>query len=246
MSKLKSIDLERVILKPRNRVALIGVELEGGWDNLPKGLRREDFVRDGSLDALQRKIPTTFVNELPSPPLEMDAMIAWMRAHWPQHVDETCGMHVHLSFKTALAYSKVVREEYPGTILKYIRQWAEQEQVDKSNPLWDRLEGKSQYCQHQFFGDDQIRNTRKDHDKVRRGHRYTVINYCWGRNMPTAECRLLPMFSDVEQGIRAMQQVVEITNKFLAATAKRERGRFAGFVVNPANMVRVERRVVAV
>lgn len=246
MASLKSIDLDKLTLRPRNRIALIGVELEGGWDILPKGLRREDFVRDGSLDPFQRKFPTTFVSELPSPPLEHDAMVEWMRANWPQQMDETCGMHVHLSFKTALAYSKVVREEYPGTILKYLYQWAEQEKIDKSNPIWARLDGKSPYCQHQFFGDDQIRNTRKDFDKVRRGHRYTVINYCWGRNMPTAECRLLPMFSDVEVGIRAMQQVVEITNKFLAATAKREKGRFAGFQVDPSNMVRVERRVVGV
>lgn len=155
-------------------------------------------------------------------------------------------MHVHVSFRTSLAYSKVVREEYPGTIVEYMKKWAEKEAIDPTNPIWDRLAGKSQYCQHQFFGDDQLRNSRKDHDKIRKGHRYTVVNFCWGRGIPTAECRLLPMFQDVEQGIRAMKEVVSITNRFLAATAKKERKLRPGFQIDPQDMVRVERRVIGV
>lgn len=244
---LKSIDLDIPTLAPRNRVALVGVELEGGWTTIPKGLRREDFVRDGSLDPLARKHPEALVMELPSPPLEEAAMEQWMRAHWPQIVDETCGMHVHVSFKTSLAYSKVVREEYPGTIVTYMRKWAEGERVDKKSCLWDRLDGKSTYCQHVFHGDAQLNNTRKDHDKVRKGHRYTVVNFCWGRGIPTAECRLLPMFSDVEQGIRAMKEIIRITNRFLAVTARQgRRKRRTGFTLDANNMVRVERRIVSV
>lgn len=244
---LKYFDLDIPSITPRNRVAQVGVELEGGWTTIPKGLRREDFIRDGSLDPLQRAHPEAMVNELPSPPLEPDAMAKWMRANWPQIIDETCGMHVHVSFKTSLAYSKVVREEYPGTIVEYFKRWAENERIPKSNPIWPRLEGKSTYCQHMFFGDLQIANTRKDHDKVRKGHRYTVVNFCWGRGIPTAECRLLPMFEDVEQGIRAMREVVNITNRFLAATARQGRRRMkSGFRLGGSDMVRVERRIVSI
>lgn len=242
---LKYIDLDaRPELRARNRVALIGVELEGGWTTLPEGLRRESFVRDGSLDPLQRAHPEAFVSELPSPPLDETAMATWMRAHWPQVIDATCGMHVHVSFKTSLAYSRVVREEYPGTIITCIKKWAEGERIPSSNPIWDRLAGKSEYCQHVFHGDDQLRNVSKDHNKTRRGHRYTVVNFCWGRQ-PTAECRLLPMFNDAEQGIRAMREVVNITNRFLAATAKSERKIHSGFRID-GEMVRVERRIVGV
>jgi hypothetical protein len=243
---LKSVNIDRLTLKPRNRVAAVGVELEGGWTTIPTGLRREDFIRDGSLDPLQRAHPHAFVMELPSPPLEENAMAHWMRANWPQLVDSTCGMHVHVSFKASLTYARVVKEEYPGTIVEYMKKWAEKEGIPADNPIWPRLRGESQYCQHQFFGDDQIRNTRKDHDKVRRGHRYTVVNFCWGRGIPTAECRLLPMFADAEQGIRAMREVVSITNRFLAATAKKERKLKSGFVIDPNDMVRVERRIVGV
>lgn len=245
MAALKSVNIDSLTLKPRNRIALIGVELEGGWQDVPKGLRREDFVRDGSLDGLSRKHPGAMVMELPSPPLELDPMVAWMRTCYPQLMDESCGMHVHFSFKTSLAYSKIVREEYPGTIIKYMSEWAKREGINSSSPIWGRLAGTSPYCQHLFFGDAQLRNTRKDHDRQRVGHRYTVVNYCWGRQ-PTAECRLLPMFEDVEVAIRAMKELFDITNKFLAATARKERKRYAGFVVDPNNMVRVERRVIGV
>ena len=247
MAALKSINLDRpTLVTPKNRVALIGVELEGTWDEIPKGCQRGDFVRDGSLDPLARKFPNSYTMELPSPALELSAMETWMRNHWPQHVDETCGMHVHVSFRTSLSYSRVVREEYPGSIIVYMRKWAEKEGIDKANPIWDRLDGKSTFCQHQFFGDDQLRNTRKDHDKVRRGHRYTVVNFCWGRGIPTAECRLLPMFPEPEQGIRAMREVVDITNRFLAATAKRERKVQVGFPLDADDMIRIERRTIRV
>ena len=244
MGTLKDINLDTLRLRPRNRIALIGVELEGGWTTIPKGLRREDFVRDGSLDPLARLHPEAFVMELPSPALDQEAMETWMRNHWPQIIDVTCGMHVHVSFKSSLAYSKTVREEYPGTIVTYMRKWAEGERLPKTNPIWDRLDDKSEFCQHKFFGDDQLRNTRKDHDRHRKGHRYTVVNHCWGRQ-PTAECRLLPMFSDAEQGIRAMQEVVSITNRFLAATARQERRVHSGFRLD-GDLVRVERRIVGV
>lgn len=243
MAKLKDINLDTLRLKPRNRVALIGVELEGGWTTIPKDLRREDFIRDGSLDPLQRLHPEALVMELPSPPLELAAMETWMRDHWPQLVDVHCGMHVHLSFRTSLAYSKVCREEYPGTIATYIRKWAEKERLPKSNPIWDRLDDKSPYCQHKFFGEAQLRNNRKDHDRTRNGHRYTLVNFCWGRQ-PTAECRLLPMFADVEQGVRAMKEIVDITNRFLAATAKAERKRSVGWTLSDPE--RVERHTLRV
>lgn len=244
---LKSINLNIPTLTPRNRVALVGVELEGGWTVIPKGLRREDFVRDGSLDPLQRAHPEAFVMELPSPPLEPAAMETWMRANWPQVVDAHCGMHIHVSFKTSLAYSRVVREEYPGTIIEEFKKWATEEQIPKTNPIWDRLAGNSVYCQHKFFGDLQIQNRTKDRDQRRPGHRYTVVNFCWGRQIPTAECRLLPMFEDVEQGIRALRHLIAITNKFLAATARQGRRKYRSrFVLGGGDLVRSERRIVSV
>lgn len=242
---LKFIDF-RPGLRAKNRVALVGVELEGGWTTIPKGVRREEFVRDGSLDPLQRAHPEAFVMELPSPPLEPASMEEWMRKCWPQVIDAHCGMHVHISFQTSLAYSRVVREEYPGTIVKLFREWSTEERLPADHPIWDRLDGKSIYCQHVFHGDEQLKNVSKDRDQRRKGHRYTVVNFAWGRGIPTAETRLLPMFEDVEQGIRAMRFLIDITNKFLAATAAKERKVRAGFRLDEGDLVRVERRVIGV
>jgi hypothetical protein len=102
-----------------------------------------------------------------------------------------------------------------------MKKWATAERLPKDHVLWGRLSGKSEYCQHKFFADKQARNVQKDYDHFRDGCRYTVINYCYGRQQ-TIECRLLPMFKDVAQSIRALQEVIAITNAFLVANKSKE------------------------
>lgn len=158
--------------------------------------------------------------ELPSPPIEVSAFPAWMKIHYPQHVNGTCGLHVHMSFKSALHYQRLMVPEYQSTILKYIDVWAKKENLPSAHPIWERLSGKSRYCQHKFYADLQARRKgEKGHDQNAPGHRYTAINYAYGR-FQTVECRLLPMFTTVEQSIRSIQEVIQITNAFLLATKK--------------------------
>lgn len=213
----------------RNRVNMVGIELEGGWTKLPRGCR---VIRDGSV-LFNRPGDTPIsdlkgVGEVPSAPLMMDEWEKWLRLYYPQHVNETCGMHVHLSFKNALAYSRTMDSSYPATILAYVTEWAKREKLDAAHPLWPRLEGKSEYCQHIYDADIQILKTSKEYDHHREGHRYTVVNYSWGRHN-TVECRLLPMMATADVAVSAIQEVINITNSYLAATAKRS-GRLEGAV----------------
>lgn len=235
-------------LKYTNKISQVGTELEGVWDKFPPGLTKSDFVREGSLDDTLRPLypNAAVVDELPSPPLTIDAMELWLRSNWPDHIDASCGFHIHVSFKNPFIYSRAVKREYTGTIVHYLREWAKREKLDPSNPIWDRLDGKSIYCQHAWFGDLQIENLQKDRNKTRIGHRYTINNYLFGRGIPTVETRVLPMFQDVEQGILAMREVIDITNKFLAATAKFKRRHRAGVRLDNNNTGRNDRRVILV
>ena len=155
----------------------------------------------------------------------------FMKTFYPHYVHESCGMHVHMSFKNALCYSRCMDERYPSTVVHYLKQWAEEEKFPSKHHFWDRLNGKSPYCQLYYQAEEQIKNTMKDHDQRRQGHRYTFIAYHYAR-FGTIECRGLPMMETVEQAIRGVQRLQDITNGYLVATAKKEPWLSASMVVS--------------
>jgi len=221
LTKVKPLDVDGKLGKGRNRVRRIGIELEGGWSKLPPGVR---LTHDGSIQfgydvAIQ--LAQGQVGELPSPPLEISQWQAWVKQFYPQHVNHTCGMHVHLSFKNALTYQRLMDPRYPATIIAYVNKWAGNVKLDKAHPLWGRLQGKSPYCQHKFDADGQCRAVQKDYDRNREGNRYTVVNYSYGRHS-TVECRLLPMMSSADIAVGAIQNLIDVTNAYLLTAATRE------------------------
>lgn len=222
------VNLDKVLGKTRNRVFRVGVELEGGWGILPKGVR---LLRDGSIRFTDAEIMKGIesIGELTSPPLAVRAeeatsslhYPAWMSACYPKFVNESCGLHVHMSFKSAFTYQRLMTPAFPATILAYMTRWAKDEGLSDIHPIWPRLAGKNEYCQHTFYADDQVEKVDKDYDHHRVGNRYSVIVYPWSRHQ-TVECRLLPMLDTVEQAINAVKEILNITNAFLVMTAKRE------------------------
>lgn len=248
MAETKALIIEPILAKLRkqsangkllikNRIYRVGVELEGGWKKVPKGV---ELVHDGSIRGLvAKKKPVDpdrlrgltpeqqyilvnteamenvlSVGEIPSEVLVPEAVDGWIKKNYPTHVNESCGLHVHMSFKKALHYSRLMVPEYPQTILAYMAKWAIDEKLPTNHPMWQRLKGDSQYCKLDFFPDEQAQQARKVYDHSMKGHRYTVINYCHAKSA-TIECRLLPMMDTAEQGIRAVNRVLDITNACL-------------------------------
>jgi len=313
-------------IKLKNRIDRVGVELEGGWETLPKFEFGEKLERDGSvsidpipldsapsqinpfpnesfdlaqalrvynsnhpqhrqlflLDGIVRDDPSRqrfvdyrgrpigmesgqaflanlragndpltgspnrykkiYIGEVAGPPLEVNKIAEWMRKCYPQHVNNTCGLHVHVSFRKALHYSRLMVPEYQDTIIAYLTKWAMEEKIDKSHPIWGRLTGKNEFCKHEFFADYQARKTSKAYDHHGPGNRYTAINYSHGQH-GTIECRVLPMFSDVEVAVKAVNKVVDITNACLKVGAKKEETLSASVVEDSVNsMIRENRR----
>lgn len=231
----------------KNRINLVGVELEGGWTKLQGELKpaRDGSVFQHGFNPLDANITARLkhVGEIPLPPLSVREFPTTMKLYYPHYVDQSCGMHVHLSTTKAFAYQRLMINRpysYPGTIIEYIKRWAVREKLELKHPIWSRLRGESEYCQHLFQADEQAKTANKDFDHHRPGHRYTVVHFCWGR-YKTVECRLLPMMQDAEQGVRAVQEVINITNAFLAASKERE-PRLRSSVVEEADDYIVERR----
>lgn len=269
LDKVKPINIEPVLQAGlnRQRIAQLGLELEGGWGKKAKLDPGTRLVPDGSvhvsawpaekqrqLEALASKIreytssseeqalyykladeknkleASLRVGELPSPILSMKPKdgplywVNWLKQSYPTHVNETCGLHTHMSFARNLTYQRFMDPTYPKTILEYVGRWAERKKLAQDNPIWPRLAGKSEYCQHTFYAAEQAkeaikRNTRADH--YRPGSRYSVVNYCWLQHH-TFEVRLLPMFEDVDMAQEAIQEIINISNAYLFATRKRE------------------------
>lgn len=232
------VNLDNFLGKGRERVYRIGVELEGGWNHQPQGI-----VHDGSVHIDVPPDARIAVGEVPSPPLDMKTLATWMKKFYPQYMNASCGMHVHMSFKNALNYQRLMTVQYPSTIVAYMRKWAEENRLPQNHPIWERLAGRSRFCQHLFFADEQARKVEKEHNQEREGHRYTVINYCWAR-VQTLECRLLPMMETPEMALSAINHLVRVTNAFLVKSSKQARKEKKIGVIHIAeeDVERLERR----
>jgi hypothetical protein len=234
LSKVKPLDIEKYLGKVKNRVALVGVELEGGWVELPKGVAA--LEHDGSV--FNGRIPAgvKYIGELPIGPALPAGIAELIRVNHPQKVNNTCGMHVHMSFDTLWYYHLLMVPEYQETILEYLTRWAIEQKIKESHCIWSRLKGESRYCRKEFWPDAQSGNKRKTHNMDGVGHRYTHVHYC-GRQS-TIEIRTLPMMDKVKVGTSAVQRVIDITNACLYVLGKKAgRNNTSAQVTLPDNIV---------
>jgi hypothetical protein len=246
----KTRDIGKLLHNCRQRVHRVGIELEGGWgNNLPPGTR---VIRDGSVDvkgyvapklpveilsALDRGISLTeaqqkvvseygaltimHIGEIPSAILTIPQMDAWVKTHFPIFVNKSCGLHIHMSFKDMLTYMRLMTPAYQDAMVEYLRRWGVKEGLPTTHHLFSRLRGESRYCKLNYFAQEQARIEGKNYNHDAAINRYTAINYSFGTH-GTVECRLLPMFPTAEQSLRALKEVLAITNAFLVAQARRE------------------------
>jgi hypothetical protein len=225
----KPLNLDKVLGVPKNRVVRMGVELEGGWKAMPQGIvvpERDTSVFKNPATEQQEPPPginPQYVGEIPIGPIEVAVMPKFMKKYYPHKVDKTCGMHVHQSVANALHYGWLMEPEYQETMIHYLSKWAEKEGFPKGHHIWERLEGKTVYCQKKYWPELQYNYKQKDHNQQREGHRYTIVNYSGRVN--TIEVRVLPMMETVAQAIRAVRMVIDITNASLAVLSRQDKGK---------------------
>lgn len=215
-----------------NRVDGIGVEIEGGWDpdrvrTLPPNTR---ITRDGSVykeagddgGTHRSKYPDIQFGEIPIGPYVLGNVAKGLKSYWPSMADESCGMHVHMSFAKLDHYVTLADSPaYQETVVEYFMQWAKAEAFSEGHHIWPRLKNLNEYCQKKFWPYEQIsKEGPKSYDHHEYGHRYTMIHYCFQR-FRTVECRILPMMKDPAQAERAVRHLVQVTNAYLLATDKK-------------------------
>lgn len=236
----------------KNFVYRVGVELEGGWVKVPEGV---NLHPDGSVcglslspaeqaqnEAASLTRPSLWPNklqtgELQSEPMEVRKVQSWMEQSYPSHVNDTCGLHVHMSFKSALHYMWLMRPEFQETMKEYVKQWAIDEGIPKTHPLFFRLKGSNTYCRDEFHADGQAARTKKSYDHGGPS-RYTMINYPHGLH-GTIEARLLPMFDTVDLAVKAVSRVLDVTNACIVKLAQKEERVDASLILGSADTQRM-------
>lgn len=229
----KVVALSRWKGRVENRIGRIGMELEGAWPQLPPGVPQLDqdmsvyFLKGDRNKPLfnTTEIGTLKIGELASPPLEKICVPSWLKQNYPLpggKIHAYCGLHVHMSFPNPRHYCQLAdTPDYQETLLWELTEWAKGEgSFQKKHHIWGRLEGKDEYCTKNFWPEEQMKSDR-DHDRTRHGNRYTAVNFCWKAH-GTVEVRVLPMMENVDLAIRAVTQVLDVTNAYLVATAARE------------------------
>ena len=255
-----------------NRVKLVGIELEGGWDIVPKG---EEIQRDGSVKfpaspAPSSRLPDSeirrahqsgristadarrmleenalaqmraadqgiapsgpaYKGEIVSKPIPVEKIAPWVKKCYPTHVNETCGLHVHMSFHYRSNYARLMTPEFTPFIVGAVKAWAEAEDLPKDHPQWERvLKQNHHHCAHQYLAEGQIKMTKKDYESRGKSYsRYTFVNYCAGQHNTagggTVEVRGLSMPANADMATRAIMAVLDGTNQFLSKVRQRDK-----------------------
>lgn len=192
----------------------VGVELEGGWND------PLDFSLDHDGSVMVR---AEYNGEIPSPPLAPRAVPAWMYEHYPDAVNATCGMHVHVSVRHQWHYARLMDPEFKDFLKASLTAWGKTLKIRPDHPFWSRLRGENHYCKDEFYPELQVQHKEKG------GERYTMLNYTWARYR-TVECRVLPAFAAAVIGVSAVGAVVDTFETYLRAKCRSAAPSFEGLV----------------
>jgi len=198
------VDTER---PPARRWLKMGAELEGGWDTdlraVSAKVRGSEVRHDGSV-----RVRANYPGELVTRPHEiLDKLCEDIRALYPNHVDASCGFHLHASF-TVLDHIALTDRLFWVYFRRRWKDWGEAHEVPPH--YWDRWKGINpgdrQYCKAEFKPETQF----VDHND-----RYTQLNFTAWHKHKTLECRMLPMFPDVALTIEATRNLSDIFDTYL-------------------------------
>src|SRR5438477_8185346 len=115
------LNIDRYLVHPaKNRVAKVGIELEGGWSKFPDNEAVGNmFHHDASVKLPEVPgVPEGLIRtgEIVSPPIEPGAIGKWTSKWYPQHVNKTCGLHLHMSFFFIRHYRRLMVVDYQDTM----------------------------------------------------------------------------------------------------------------------------------
>lgn len=194
-------------------IDMVGVELEGA--GFTCGKETVGWHGDGSVnhDLGYDEDPEWDGNdhgEVASKPYKTwTGLRNWLEREYPRFKDETCGMHIHTSFRDPTHYMALAQPEFYTFFKQRMAKFVEKNRGNRTDNghsrLASRFRGDNRYCQANFWPGVQITGL---------GERYTQLNFCWDKH-GTLECRLLPMFDTIAEAIAAIRYVLNTYTMYL-------------------------------
>lgn len=193
-------------MRELKHIAYAGVELEGAFHFEDEDERR--FHEDGSVNYdLCCGDECCFVGEVSSSPKDsLAAVRRFVRNFYPEHVDGSCGLHVHLSTFSPATYSLLTHRAYHDGLLSSLYAYGKEHSVP--DEFFERLGGQNAYCERCFNPDGQL---------YRDDSRYTAVNYAAYRCHGTLELRVLPAFDYADDAYDVVEHVLTWTNSYIDA-----------------------------
>lgn len=152
--------------------------------------------------------PSGYVGEISSRPYQRWSSIeGFIRRCHPTTVNATCGFHIHASFSVT-DMSRLMEHDFNLYFKEKWRQWGIERGLATGSDFFRRLRGDNQFCRTTFMPDEQMRSGEN-------ATRYTQLNFAAYARHGTLECRLLPMFPDVNDTVAAARHLLDMYNDFL-------------------------------
>lgn len=185
----------------------VGIELEGAWKSARRDIR---MIHDGSVTDFSGSVMDNCrTGEVVSEPfLYWSDLVAFIQSKYPDHINRTCGLHVHMSTPTIGAYEALMNQRYNDFLMKSLLLWGKKNKVQPNHSFWRRMSGTEYYCRGIFRPDEQVILNSKG------SPRYSQVNYCYGLHR-TMEVRVLPMFKQKNLAISAIYHILRCTQKYL-------------------------------
>jgi hypothetical protein len=197
-----------------NRIAKVGIELEGGWTQRPFGrvdaARNIEWHGDGSV-----RVAAAYVGEavVQTPLDNWQAVSDWIVTAYPQVVNATCGLHVHVSFKRIADYALLMDDKFYAFFIERLKAWGTRTNIKAHHSFWHRLDGGNPYCRKTFVPDAQVAT------RIKTSARYAHLNFCLSLHT-TIEARVLPMFKHPHVAVSAVQELLSIYEDYLSQNRK--------------------------
>lgn len=209
-------------IKEITGVMKIGAEIEGGFWDKPDGYTHDGSVNHSLLpvthhecdesceDGCSGSDEEAYHGEAVSPAMDIEEIEAWIDKNYPDAMDGTCGIHVHVSFDdNRLSYAKLMSSKFWKYYLKRYKEWGMKNNINPNSRFWVRMEGNNRYCRAKFQPARQIDQRYKE------STRYTMLNYCYALHH-TLESRMLPTFNRKYIAVSAVKEFYDIVNTYLA------------------------------
>jgi hypothetical protein len=192
----------------------IGIELEGGFhpDN---GIMNTRVYGDGSVSGVQcwdddgDSYPERCVEgEVSTPPLKSWGRLEdFLDCNFPEHVNDTCGTHLHISTKTINEYNTILCRDFYDSFVDMLNRYGDMHKHNVPDEWFTRLEGGNTYCENEYCPTMQLREDKPS-------ARYRFLNYCYSTH-GTVEVRVLPAFDNSRDLLKAVKYIVPWVNSYI-------------------------------